>query len=134
MFIFMAGATTGRQPLIDTITVTGLAGNAAMFALQRERSNVMVETRITPAVGAMTGSAVRPKAPAMVIIRGMTGITTCRCAAKNAIGMTGGTAQAIVPACQRKASIVMVEGRTGPTIRGMAGAAIRAKLPVMRII
>jgi len=134
MLIFMTGITTGRESLIDTIPVTGFAGNVSMFALQRERCNVMVETRVAPAVGAMTGSTVRPESPAMVIIRCVTGITVRGCAAINSVCMAGVTGQAIVSAGQWETCIVMIKGRATPTIRGMAGTAIRTKLPVVRII
>jgi hypothetical protein len=89
VFIFMAGNTTRRQTLINAIPVTGFTRSVAMFPNQWEGCDVVVETRISPALCIMTGAAICSKATTVVVIICMAGIAIHRCALIDPVLVTG---------------------------------------------
>ncbi len=103
-----------------------------MFAYQWERGVAVIEICIAPTTGIMASAAIGSETTAVFIIVCVTGITTCRCSLVS-IRVTGVTRQVFVLPCQREAGICVIEGRTTPIVRGVAGATIRAELTVMGI-
>lgn len=93
----------------------------------------MVECRATPAIGVMTGSAIRSKTATVVVIRSVTGITIGRRSLIDSVGVASAAGQVGMPPCQREAGVVMVEGRATPAISRVTGTAVPAKLAVVRI-
>ena len=105
-----------------------------MFPNQWERGITVIESYIAPAIGAMTCSTIRSKTAAMVIVGCMTGVTIGRRSLINPVGVTRRAGQVGMPARQREASVVMIEGSSTPTIGRVTGTAVRAKLAVMPIL
>ena len=130
----MAIDTLSGKPLIHSILMTGTARNIAMFALQREGGQVVVEVCIPPTAGRMTGATIRPELSAVRISVRMTGVTICRRTLVNAVGMAGSAANVAMLSGQGEACVVMVEGRTIPTVGGVTRAAIHPELPAVRIV
>ena len=58
----------------------------------------VVESRIRPAIRCVTGAAVLAKLPIVVVVLGMTGVTTGWCAFKDAIDVTSGAGNRLVAA------------------------------------
>ena len=92
----VAGITICRCTLIYIVHVTGSTCNIGMRAAQGESCFAMIEGYILPAAGVMAGTTVSAELSIVVVFGGMTGITICRCALVNAIGMTSGTLHANV--------------------------------------
>jgi len=104
MWIFMAGDTRGRRPFIYPVLMAGFTGNIAMFAYQRERSVIVIESHIAPTTSVMTRTAIRPEAAAVLIIICMAGITLRRSSLVS-IRMTGITRQILVLPGQRETGL-----------------------------
>jgi len=60
-----------------------------MFPDQREGCNTVIETRIPPALSIMAGTAICPKATAMVVILCMAGIAIRRRALIDSVCVAG---------------------------------------------
>jgi len=133
MLIAMTGDTSGWRPLIYAIPMTRLAGNVAMFPYQRERCGTVIEGCAAPTIGAMAGPAIRSKTAIVVIIRSVTSVTVFRRALVDPVGMAGSAGQVGMPARQREAGVVVVEGCAPPAIGRVTGTAVRAELAVVCI-
>ena len=62
----------------------------------------VVESRIRPAIRCVAGAAVLAKLPIVVVILGVTGVTTSWCAFKDAIDVTSGAGNCLVAPYQRE--------------------------------
>ena len=105
MFVPVTGDTTRRKPLVLPIPVTGFARHIAMFPHQRKRSNVVIEACVAPTIGAVAGSAIRSKAPTMIVVICVAGVAICRRPLVNTVAMAGVAIQFTVSACQREACV-----------------------------
>ena len=74
----MACITICRSTLINAIYVTGATLNIGMFAGKREIGVAVIEVDIRPFGGFMATSTIRAKLTAVLIPRGVTGITILR--------------------------------------------------------
>jgi len=94
----------------------------------------VVECRAVPAICGVAGFAVLAELAVVMILGSMARITTCGCTLIDTVGMAGGTRQVVVPAGQREAGVVVIESCATPTVRGVTGTTILAKLAVMVIV
>ena len=104
-----------------------------MFSGQWEASNAMVEVRITPTAGCMTGTTIRAKLTVVCILVGVTGITV-RGRTLVAVRMAGGASYSGVSALERETGKVVVEVHIRPLGRLMTGTTIRTELAVMMVL
>jgi len=70
---FMTSITSGCSPFINTTDVTGSAGHIEMPACQSKASFTVIEVHITPGIGHMAHSAIRPKLSIVIVILLVTG-------------------------------------------------------------
>jgi len=133
VLISVTGDATGRKSLILPVPVAGLTRHIAMFPYQWEGSQAVIEARIAPTIGTVASPAIRPKAATVIVIICMAGITICRRSLVNPVCVAGSTVQLAVSTCQRKACVVMIEGRPTPTLRCVASATVCTELSIMRV-
>lgn len=87
MLIFVAGRALSGRTFIHAIPVAFRAVKIRMFPFERETGVVVVERRVAPAAGGMTGTTIRTKLSVMGIPARMTGVTICRRSLIDAVRM-----------------------------------------------
>lgn len=104
-----------------------------MFSRQREAGNGMVEVRVAPTAGRMTGTAIRAKLTVVRILVGVTGITV-RGRTLVAVRMAGGASYSSVRTLERETCKVVVEVHIRPLGRLMTGATVCTELAVVMVL
>lgn len=94
----------------------------------------MVKGHITPSAGVMTGAAIRPKLPVVLILTGVAGITVRGRALVYTVGMAGGTLNAGMLSSQRETGFAVIKTDIGPFRGLMTGTAIRTELSVVLVL
>lgn len=78
VILAVAGVTIHRRAPIHAILMTRFASCCGVRAFQFEGRKIVVESGWLPAVGRVTGSAIRTKARLVGVIRAMAGVTILR--------------------------------------------------------
>ena len=133
VFILMTGGTTGRQAAKRSVLMTARTIQPGMFSGQRETGNGMVEVRIAPTAGCMTGTTIRAKLTVVSILIGVTGITV-RGRTLVAVCMAGGTSYSSVSAFKRETCKVVIEVHIRPLGWLVTGATVRTELAVVVVL
>lgn len=129
----MAGDTLPRRTFEHAITVTGLALNLSMPAVQRETCLAVIEIHILPGSRLVTASAFRAKLSSMRVLRGVTCITIRGSTFIPSIDVTIRTRDAAVPANQWEAGLAVIEIHILPIAWIVAVGTVPAHLPGMNI-
>jgi hypothetical protein len=130
----MAGNAGGGCAFELAVGVATLASHRLMFSNQGEGRGGMVKGCGFPPIGLMASATVFAKPALMGIIKTVAGITIHRSALKHAISMTRLAGNRRVSPNQCKGRGGVIEGSWLPTIRLMAGAAVFAKLALVRVV
>lgn len=104
-----------------------------MFPGQREAGNGMVEVRIAPTAGRMTGTTIRAKLTVVCILVGVTGITV-RGRSLVTIRMAGGASYSGVSTLERETGKIMVEVYIRPLGWLVTGTTVRTELTVVMVL
>ena len=114
--------------------MAGGAGRVCMFAVQFERKLRVVNLRRLPAIRHMTGGALSTERALVSIIVSVTGGAVLRRALEDTVNMAAGTSHGGMFAIEVEGELRMIHGRGLPSTGRMAGGAIRAQLPFMRVV
>ena len=133
MIILMTGSTTGRQAAKRSVLMTARTIQPGMFSGQREAGNGMVEVRIAPTAGCMTGTTIRAKLTVVCILVGVTGITV-RGRTLVAVRMAGSASYSGVSTLEWETCKVVVEVHIRPLGWLVTGATVRTELAVVVVL
>jgi len=132
--LFMAGIAILRRTLEDVVHVTLGTGHIQVPACQLESCKIVVKFCRLPAIGRMTGSAIRAELTVVRVILFMAGIAILRSTFEDAIHMAFLAGHAQMFSNQRECKFGMIDTDLVPTFGCMAGGAIGAKLAAMFVI
>lgn len=114
--------------------MTALTGHARVRAGQREVAEVVIEIRIMPIRGVMTGSTIRTILAVVCVFLLVAGDTVHRRAPELSVHMAGLTSHVCVFAFQLKRRQVVIKLCRSPAIRSMTLAAIQPEPPLVRLV
>jgi len=134
VIVCMAGKTIPGCPFVYVIHMARLADHIGMCTRQRERRVVVIERRILPTAGVMTGRTDRSELTVMCILRRMTGEAILWRPLEYIIHVTGLARHIGVQAIERKRGVVMIERHIRPFRGLVTRTAVRAKLSIVRIL
>ena len=123
-----------RRALVDVVGVALDAVDLDMLAGEREGALRVVEGRALPGVGLMAGAAIRAELPLVLVVFLVAADTRLRRALVDVVGVALDAVHLDVLAGEREGALRVVEGRALPGVGLMAGAAIRAELPLVLVV
>ncbi len=132
--ISMAGIAVGGCAPEDVVDMTTCTGDSDMFAGQFEGEQVVVDGGRQPTRRRMAGAAIRTKLSIVLVILGMAGVTTGRCAFEDVVDVASLAGDRDMFTFQFEGEQVVVDGGRQPTRRCMAVAAIRTELTFVLVI
>lgn len=134
VLVAVTGNALGRRPLINSVSMTFSAFEPRVFPFQRKGCVIVIEGRISPSAGVVTGFAVHAELTVVGILRRVAGITIRRRASVNAVGVAGLTLRRGVPAGKRKGGVVVIEVHVRPFCGFMARSAVHTELTIMFVL
>ena len=118
----------------DAVLMATLTGNRSMLPIKFERELRMIHLCLFPALGSVTGNAVRSKLTLVMIILCVTGEAILRRAFEDAVLMATLTGNRGMFPLQMERELRVVDCCRFPSNRQMTGCAIGSKLTVMMVI
>ena len=132
--ILVAADTRLRRALVDVVGVALDAVHLDVLAGEREGALRVVEGRALPGVGLMAGAAIRAELPLVLVVFLVAVDARLRRALVDVVGVALDAVHLDVLAGEREGALRVVEGRALPGVGLMAGAAIRAELPLVLVV
>lgn len=147
MALIASLAQTALVGIILQVTLRTLGGGAAEAAIlmaaltvdslvpahERKSGQVMLDHNLGPILRRVAPVTAHPQNTLMNVDGLVTSIAFPVCPGKNAIDVTPPAGRSIVPACQQKTGLIVIEGSLRPAFRGVTLAAILPELPLVGI-
>lgn len=120
--------------LEDAVLMAAFTGNGRMLPVEMERELGVIHLRIRPAIRRVTGRTVGTELTVVMVILQMAGHAVFGCALEHTVLMTGITGNRCVLAVEMEGELGMIDPGILPSIRGMAGNAVRTELTIVMIV
>jgi len=132
--IFMASYTLSRETGELSVCMALFTGYIYVRAIQRKIAAVVIEGGRIPARWCVTGTAIRAKAAVVFVILLMAGVTLSGRTLKDTVLVAILAVNSGMHPFQFEGRQVVIEGGVFPIIWRVTGAAICAKLTIMRVV